>query len=53
MGSEPFIFSSDFPHEVNAEMCKHEMHEILESDELSQADKEAIFTATPKRFYRF
>jgi len=53
VGSEPFIFSSDFPHEVNAEMCKHEMHEILESDDLSHADKEAIFAGNAKRFYRF
>ena len=53
VGSEPFIFSSDFPHEVNAEMCKHEMQEILESEALTQADKEAIFAGNARRFYRF
>src|SRR5438270_2967496 len=52
VGSEPFVFSSDFPHEVNAEMCKHEMGELLESDELSHADKEAIFGRNAERFYK-
>jgi predicted TIM-barrel fold metal-dependent hydrolase len=52
VGSEPFVFSSDFPHEVNAEMCKHEMGELLESEELSLADKEAIFGKNAIRFYR-
>jgi predicted TIM-barrel fold metal-dependent hydrolase len=52
VGAEPFVFSSDFPHEVNAEMCKHEMEELLETDELSQTDKEAIFATNAARFYR-
>jgi uncharacterized protein len=53
VGAEPFLFSSDFPHEVNAEMCMHEMHEILESEELRPEDKEAIFAGNAVRFYRF
>jgi predicted TIM-barrel fold metal-dependent hydrolase len=52
VGSEPFVFSSDFPHEVNAEMCKHEMAELVENDELTAADKEAIFAGNARRFYK-
>ena len=52
VGAEPFVFSSDFPHEVNAEMCKHELGEVLESEELTAADKEAILVGNAKRFYK-
>lgn len=52
VGSEPFVFSSDFPHEVNAAMCKHELQELLDTDELSLADKEAILAKNASRFYR-
>jgi predicted TIM-barrel fold metal-dependent hydrolase len=33
VGSEAFVYSSDFPHEVNNEMCKQEIQELVESDE--------------------
>lgn len=52
VGSEPFVFSSDFPHEVNAAMCKHELGELIESDELSDADKANILAGNAERFYR-
>ncbi|MBI4523269.1 MAG: amidohydrolase [Deltaproteobacteria bacterium] len=51
VGSEPFIFSSDFPHEVNNEMCKHEIQELMEIPELSQKDKANILYANAERFY--
>jgi len=51
VGSEAFIFSSDFPHEVNNEICKQEIRELLESEELTSADKEAILHGNAERFY--
>jgi uncharacterized protein len=42
VGARPFVFSSDYPHEVNADLCRHEIEELLENDAISQADKEAI-----------
>lgn len=51
-GGEAFVYSSDFPHEVNNEFCKHEIQEILDSDQLSSAEKEAIFHKNAERFYR-
>ena len=52
VGNEPFIYSSDFPHEVTNQSCKHDIGELMESDELSQDDKEAILYRNAQRFYR-
>ncbi|HEX6512144.1 MAG TPA: amidohydrolase family protein [Chloroflexota bacterium] len=51
VGSQPFMFSSDFPHEVNTAMCKHEIEEILENEELNRAAKEDILFRNAERFY--
>ena len=51
VGSEAFVFSSDFPHEVNSEMCKHEVEELLEMDDLADVDKENILRHNAARFY--
>lgn len=51
VGSKPFIYSSDFPHEVTAESCKHEIEELRENPELSAADKENILWRNAERFY--
>ena len=50
-GPEAFVFSSDFPHEVNIESCQHEIEELLENDELSEDDKQAILYDNALRFY--
>ena len=50
-GANPFIYSSDFPHEVNVAMCKQEIQELVDGDELSQADKEAVLHGNAERFY--
>jgi predicted TIM-barrel fold metal-dependent hydrolase len=52
VGVEPFFFSSDYPHEVNADMCKHEIEEVLETPELNDAQKAAILHGNAERFYR-
>ena len=52
IGEEAFIFSSDYPHEVSPKTCKHEVEELLESDELAPSAKEAILFRNAQRFYR-
>jgi predicted TIM-barrel fold metal-dependent hydrolase len=52
VGNKPFIYSSDFPHEVSNETCKEEIEELLENVELTQEDKEAILYRNAERFYR-
>ena len=51
VGPEAFVFSSDFPHEVNVETCRHEVEEILANDALSDDAKQAIFYRNAERFY--
>ena len=49
--NKPYIFSSDFPHEVNNETCKEEIAELRENPDLSSADKEAVLHGNAERFY--
>lgn len=51
VGNKAFIFSSDFPHEVNADYCKHEIEEILESRRLTDDDKRAVLHRNAERMY--
>ena len=52
IGKEPFLYSSDYPHEVTNETCKEEIEEILENEGLTPADKEAILHRNALRFYQ-
>jgi len=51
VGNEPFIFSSDFPHEVNNDLIREEIKELRETEEITQADKDAILYKNAERFY--
>ncbi|MPZ13908.1 MAG: amidohydrolase family protein [Chloroflexi bacterium] len=51
VGGRAFIYSSDFPHEVNNESCKKEIRELIECEDLSEADKEAILHGNAEWFY--
>jgi len=52
-GRQSFLFGSDFPHEVfDAAKCRHEIDELLERDDLTQADKEAVLGDNAMKFYR-
>jgi len=51
VGNKPFIFSSDFPHEVNNDYCKHEIEEIVENKRLTDDDKHAVLHRNAKRLY--
>lgn len=52
VGNKPFIFSSDFPHEVNNHTCKAELEELDENSRLTKADKDAVRYRNAERFYR-
>jgi uncharacterized protein len=51
-GNSPYIYSSDFPHEVSNTTCREEIEELLENVELTEADKQAILHENAERFYR-
>ena len=51
IGNKPFIFSSDFPHEVNNERCKHELKEIIRNKHLTDDDKQALLHGNAERLY--
>ena len=50
-GNKPYIFSSDFPHEVNHETCKEEIAEIRDNPALTSEDKAAVLHGNAERFY--
>jgi predicted TIM-barrel fold metal-dependent hydrolase len=47
----PFMYSSDFPHEVDVESCKHELEELAELKIPDEARAE-ICGGTARRFYK-
>ena len=51
VGNNPFVFSSDFPHEVNNDRCKHEIREIIDNEKLTEDDKHAILYRNAERMY--
>jgi hypothetical protein len=50
-GNKPFVYSSDFPHEVTNTTCKEEIQEVLNNPQLTPADKEAILHGNAERLY--
>jgi uncharacterized protein len=52
VGAEPLMYSSDFPHEVNSETCRHELNELIDHSELSEDEKDAILYQNAIEFYR-
>jgi hypothetical protein len=52
-GRQSFLFGSDFPHEVfDAAKCRHEIDELLERNDLTKEDKEAVLGGNALKFYR-
>jgi uncharacterized protein len=51
VGEQAWIFSSDYPHEVSPSTCKHEISELLETEDLTPSAKQAILAANAQRFY--
>ena len=52
VGNQPFMYSTDFPHEVNTATCRKELDQLIENDELSEEDKDAILHNNAVEFYR-
>lgn len=52
VGPEPFMFASDFPHEISLGNCMEEINEILERSDLKPAHKTAILGDNARRFYQ-
>ena len=51
VGNKPFIFSSDFPHEVNNETCKAELEgSSMKTAGSPKADKDAVRYRNAERF---
>ncbi len=52
-GREGFLYASDYPHEaIDAKSARHEIDELLERDDLDEADKRAVLGGNAKRLYR-
>jgi predicted TIM-barrel fold metal-dependent hydrolase len=52
IGPEPFMFASDFPHEIAMDNCMEEIDEILERDDLRPEHKPMLLGENARRFYR-
>jgi len=52
VGNSPFLYSSDFPHEVTHESCKHDIGELMESEEINADDKAAMLWRNAENFYK-
>jgi predicted TIM-barrel fold metal-dependent hydrolase len=52
VGNQPFLYSSDFPHEVTIESCKHDIGELMESCVITEDDIAAILCRNADRFYK-
>ena len=50
-GSGAFVFSSDFPHEVNIDTIRAEIDELVENDAVSDGAKEDILFRNAARLY--
>jgi predicted TIM-barrel fold metal-dependent hydrolase len=53
VGDGPFMFSSDFPHEVNLSTIRHELDELLENGKIPDSTKCAILRDNAQRFYQW
>lgn len=52
IGDKALAWSSDYPHEPGAEAVKHEMHETIDDDRLSHAQRTAILSTNAQRFFK-
>lgn len=52
VGSQPFIFSSDFPHEVSNDMIKSELEGIRTNDLLSPSARDGLLNTNASALYR-
>jgi len=53
LGSKGFVYSSDFPHETNPELCKADIIDINRNPGYSETDLNNIFADNAVRLYGF
>lgn len=53
VGERPFMFSSDFPHEVTVESCKEEIEEVQARNDVGDEVKNGVLWRNAQDFYRF
>jgi predicted TIM-barrel fold metal-dependent hydrolase len=51
LGCQPFMYASDFPHEVSVESCLHELDELNQL-EIDDDAKRSLRGGTARKFYR-
>ncbi|PZC48787.1 MAG: putative metal-dependent hydrolase, TIM-barrel fold [Chloroflexi bacterium] len=51
LGEQAFVYSSDFPHEVTTTMCKEEIQEVLDNEDLTDSAREAVLHKNSERLY--
>lgn len=51
VGAEAFAYASDYPHEVDLPHAIHEIEEVAERDDLSDADKSMVLRENARRFF--
>jgi predicted TIM-barrel fold metal-dependent hydrolase len=51
LGTNIAMFSTDFPHEVDAKRCQHEIDELLERDDLDDEAKETVLWRNASHLY--
>ena len=51
VGHEPFMFASDFPHEITMDNCMQEIDEILERKDLKDEHKDGLLGDNARKFY--
>ena len=52
VGAAPFMFASDFPHEISLGNCMEEINEIVERNDLKPEHKSAILGDNARQFYK-
>jgi uncharacterized protein len=52
VGPQPFMFASDFPHEISLDNCLEEIDEIVVRHDLNEDHKAAILSENARRFYK-
>ena len=51
VGPEPFMFASDFPHEITIENCMEEIDEILEREDIKEEHQMLILRENARNMY--
>ena len=52
VGPEPFMFASDFPHEISGDNAMGEIDEIRERSDIREEDKQMLLGENARRFYK-